>query len=30
MGDCPNIAIEDHTAILKVGYTTYGTSEEHR
>jgi hypothetical protein len=30
MGDCPNIVIEDHTAILKVGYTTYGTSEEHR
>jgi hypothetical protein len=30
IGDCRNTAIEYDIDVLKVGYTSYGTSEEHR
>jgi hypothetical protein len=29
MGDCPNTAVEGDTTDLRVGYTPYGTLDEH-
>jgi hypothetical protein len=28
--DCPSTTVEDGTTVLWVGYTPYGTLEEHR
>jgi hypothetical protein len=30
VGNCPNTAVEGDTAAQRVGYTPYGTLEEHR